>query len=324
MNVALIIFNRPQHTAQVLAQIAKAKPKNLFVIADGPRTERVGEAELVRETRAIIARVDWPCRVYKNYSDINLGCGVRPFTGISWVFNQVDKCIILEDDCVPDPSFFRYCQELLEHYEEDQRIFMISGDNYLQGGKSGRGSYYASVYPFIWGWATWRRSWQRVDFELREWMALRGTPWLSDYLQDYEAARYWSGRFDYVAGGQRRDIWDVAWVFACWRAGGMVLLPRVNLVRNIGWGAESTHTNEAVGAMIVESQPIELPLMHPDDLRVDRRTDRLLFERIFAPRLGLWDRLLWRHTYGIIIRKIPLLGKMWAGWRDRMNERSAP
>ena len=321
MNVALIIFNRPHLTALVLQRIALAKPDTLFVIADGPRGDLSGDPELVRETRAVIDRVDWPCRVLKNYSDINMGCGIRPFSGISWVFEQVDRCIILEDDCLPDPSFFRFCSELLDRYENDMRVSMISGDNFIQRTLPVKhDSYYASVYPLIWGWATWRRAWQNVDFELKEWPALKETSWLRDYLRDELPARYWTARFNYVVGGKQRDIWDIAWVFACWRAGGMVIHPVVNLVRNIGWDAGATHTAEPVEDLIVRSQQMRFPLRHPAHLQIDKRADRLMFEKIYSPPLGLWERLKWRHTYGIIVRKIPVVGRMWSWWRQSHAE----
>lgn len=321
MNVALIIFNRPKLTARVLRQIAQAKPENLFVIADGPRVDRVGEADLVRETRAVIETVDWPCKVIKNYSDINLGCGVRPSSGISWVFEQVDSCIIVEDDCLPDPTFFSYCDELLKYYADDHEILMISGDNFLPTRKADKDSYHASAYPLIWGWATWRRVWQQFDFELKAWPDLKGTSWLGDYLGNPEMARYWSARFDYVAGGKRRDIWDVAWVFSCWHKGGVVIHPCVNLVENIGWDLEATHTQDPVDALMLKAKPLSFPLKHPSRLKIDRRSDRRLFELIFVPKRRLWERLLWRHTYGVLIRNIPFIGPVWAKWRQMLAAR---
>jgi hypothetical protein len=127
--VALIIFKRPDTTERVFETIRQAKPPKLLVVADGPRTDQPGEAEKCAATRAIIDRVDWDCEVLKNYSDSNLGCGLRPATGISWVFEQVEEAIVLEDDCVPHPTFFRFCEELLEYYRHDERIMSISGIN---------------------------------------------------------------------------------------------------------------------------------------------------------------------------------------------------
>ncbi len=154
--VALIIFNRPDTTERVFAEIAKARPPKLFIIADGPREDRPGEAERCASARAIVDRVDWNCEVQKNYSDVNLGCGARPATGISWVFDQVEEAIILEDDCIAHPTFFRFCDELLEKYRDDERIMHIAGNNFQFGNQRTSFSYFFSHHNICWGWASWR------------------------------------------------------------------------------------------------------------------------------------------------------------------------
>src|SRR6185369_14461868 len=161
--VAFIIFNRPDTTEKVFAEIARARPPKLLVIADGPRAGRAGEADRCAATRAIIDRVDWDCKVLTNYSDVNLGCKNRVASGIDWVFEQVPEAIILEDDCLPDPTFFRFCEELLIRYREDERISQICGANFQFGRKRSNDSYYFSRYNHIWGWASWRRAWQHYD-----------------------------------------------------------------------------------------------------------------------------------------------------------------
>lgn len=322
MNIALIIFNRPKFAEKVLERIAQAKPDILFVIGDGPRVSVVEDDALVRETRALVDRGDWARQVITNYSEANMGCAIRVQSGLSWVFEQVDRCIILEDDCLPDPSFFLFCEELLDRYADDRRVTHITGDSFLKDGWLGQGSYYGSVYPFIWGWATWRRAWQHMDLKLSEWPRLKSTSWLADYLQDFGAARYWSARFDYVVRSERLDTWDISWVFACWRMGGVAIHPNVNLVRNIGWGVESTHTKESVDVLQVETCEIKFPLRHPQTLHIERAVDNALFERIFAPRPRLWDKLQSRHTYGAVIRNMPVLGRWWARWRQRRAEKA--
>src|SRR5512139_3287315 len=167
--VAFIIFNRPDTAERVFAEIAKARPPKLLVVADGPRANRSGEAEKCAATRAIIDRVDWDCEVLTNFSDTNLGCKNRVSSGIDWVFEQVPEAIILEDDCLPHPTFFRFCEELLERYRDDERIGMISGDNFQLGQKRTDASYYFSRYNHIWGWASWRRAWRHYDREASAW-----------------------------------------------------------------------------------------------------------------------------------------------------------
>ena len=111
--VAFLIFNRPHTTQRVFAEIAKARPPKLLVVADGPRNDRPGEAELCAQTRAIIDQVDWDCEVLTHYADKNMGCKKRIASGIDWVFTQVEEAIILEDDCLPEASFFQFCEENL-------------------------------------------------------------------------------------------------------------------------------------------------------------------------------------------------------------------
>src|SRR6185436_19386626 len=171
--VALIIFNRPDLTARVFEAIRQAQPRQLFVIADGPRNP--DDERLCNEARQVVAHVDWKCDVRTDFSQTNLGCGRRPASGIDWVFSQVAEAIILEDDCIPAPSFFHFCERLLEHYRNDTRVMHISGNNYLPADKRSSEreaqsrSYYFSKYTFSCGWATWRRAWKHYDSALASW-----------------------------------------------------------------------------------------------------------------------------------------------------------
>ncbi len=166
--IAFLIFNRPDATERVFEEIGKAKPPMLLVIADGPRAQVPEDAEKCAASRAIIEQADWDCRIVKNYSDINMGCRNRVSSGLNWVFDTVEKAIILEDDCLPSPSFFRFCQELLTYYQDDVRVMTINGTNWQLGWKIGDGSYYFSRFNLIWGWATWRRAWTLISLYLWE------------------------------------------------------------------------------------------------------------------------------------------------------------
>jgi hypothetical protein len=276
--VALIIFNRPDTTECVLAEIAKAKPSKLFIIADGPRPERLGEVEKCAAARAIIDRVDWDCEVLKNYSDVNLGCGYRPASGISWVFEHVEEAIILEDDCVPRPTFFSFCEELLSKYCGDERVMMISGRNNYANMMQTLYSYHFCYRHPCWGWATWRRAWQHFDMKINLWPTLRVTSWLPNILEDPEAIEFWQSIFDMAwAGAGNVDYWDYQWTFACWAHNGLAILPKVNLIHNIGFGEHATHTrslkdrraNLPTGEMI-------FPLRHPPSVVWDKEIDRLV------------------------------------------------
>jgi hypothetical protein len=225
-SVALIIFNRPVVTSRVAEIVAKAGPSRVFVIADGPRPDQPGEAEKCAATRAVIERIDWPCEVVKKYSNMNLGCGRAPASGIDWVFEQTDRAVILEDDCLPHPSFFRYCDDLLEQYRDDERIMQIAGSDFQCGHKRGNASYFFSRYKICWGWATWHRAWQHMDMGVKLWPTLRDTSWLIDLVGDARAAQHWATKFEgaYRANGAV-DYWDYQWLFTTWTRNGLCIMP---------------------------------------------------------------------------------------------------
>lgn len=274
--VAFIIFNRPDTTRRVFAEIARARPPKLLVIADGPRTNRLGEAERCAQTRAVIDGVDWDCEVLINFSDVNLGCKRRVSSGIDWVFEQVEEAIILEDDCLPDPTFFRFCQELLERYRHDQRIGLISGDNFQFGNRRNDDSYYFSKYVHIWGWASWRDRWANsYDVTMARWPHIRDEARLVDMVGDAREASYWRNIFERVYRGEI-DTWDYQWVFTNWVEGRMTILPSVNMVSNIGFDANATH-NKASDLANLAVFPVSFPLKHPVDVIKNIEADRFTF-----------------------------------------------
>ncbi len=280
--VCLIIFNRPDTTARVFAEIAKARPSKLFVVADGPRSDRPGEAERCAEARAIVDRVDWDCEVRKNYSAVNLGCGGRPATGIAWLFEQVEEAIILEDDCVPHPTFFPFCEELLERYRRDERVMCISGSNLDSGLVVRQFSYRFSRLNLCWGWASWRRAWQHFDMTLRLWPSLRDTSWLLDVLEDQRAVECYRKVFDqaYTREGEV-DYWDYQWTLACWAQHGLSILPSTTLISNVGFGQDATHTKSMNDTRAyLPTQEMAFPLRHPPYLIRDRAADHAVLGNI--------------------------------------------
>ena len=324
--VALIIFNRPDTTARVFAEIAKARPSKLFVVADGPRSDRPREAERCDEARAIVDRVDWDCEVHKNYSAVNLGCGRRPATGISWVFEQVEEAIILEDDCVPHPTFFRFCEELLEKYRQDERVMCISGINLASSHKARSFSYRFSRLNLCWGWASWRRAWQHFDVTLKRWPALRDTQWLVDILEDQRAIGAYKGVFDRAFMQQGEvDYWDYQWTFACWAQKGLSIVPGTALVANVGFGEEATHTRSVNDPRArFAARGMRFPLVHPPDLAVDRKADRRLIRQITlfnqGPKNTGYDRF--RKPWNDILIRHPSLKSPRALFR-RLGERAS-
>jgi hypothetical protein len=288
--VAFIIFNRPDTTERVFAEIAKARPPKLLVVGDGPRANRPGEAEKVAAARAIIKCVDWDCEVLTHFSEVNLGCKQRVSSGIDWVFEQVEEAIILEDDCLPDPSFFRFCQELLERHRHDQRIGMISGDNFQFGNRRNDDSYYFSKYVHIWGWATWRDRWAgSYDVTMARWPRIRDEAWLPDMVGSAHEAAYWHKIFERVHRGEI-DTWDYQWVFANWVEGRVSIAPTVNLISNIGFNrSDATHTSGGSDVANLGLSPVSFPLTCPigvfRNIRADENERYICFQVPFIKRV---------------------------------------
>ncbi len=239
--IAFIIFNRPDTTQKVFQAIRQARPQKLLVIADGPRIDRLNEAKKCTAARAVINQVDWECEVLTNYSDVNLGCKYRVSSGIDWVFSEVEEAIILEDDCLPTSSFFQFCETVLERHRYDDRISMIGGTNYQQEHSRTSYSYYFSKYAHIWGWATWRRAWKNYDVDMKTWTECKRHNLLQAIFHDTYEQKYWSSEFDKVHVGEI-DTWDYQWLYTCFSQSRLSIIPNKNLISNLGFGAEATHT----------------------------------------------------------------------------------
>lgn len=298
--VALIIFNRPDTTAQVLQAIRLARPPQLFVIADGPRADRPDDARACAAARAVVDQVDWPCEIVRNYSDTNLGCRPRVVSGLNAVFEAVEQAIILEDDCVPHPTFFRYCEELLQRWQDDERVWSISGDNFQFGRRRTPHSYYFSRYPHVWGWATWRRAWRHYDDAMSLWPEARDGGWLTDLFSSPAMAAYWRERFQatYENG---ESIWDYRWVLTCWLQNGLAALPNVNLVTNIGHGPQATHTSATGPGANLPTQPMSFPLDHPRHLLRDAQADAYTDVTAYLPRSRAQR---WRQRLSAVAKRL--------------------
>ena len=292
--VGFLIFNRPEATRKVFEAIRRARPARLFVVADGPRPDRPGEAERCKAARAIIEMVDWPCEVETNFADRNLGCGLRVSSGLDWIFQKTEEAIILEDDCVPDQSFFPYCTELLERFRDDERVMVISGVNFQE--KRGRTeySYYYSRFAYMWGWASWRRAWAKYDFTMRLWPEIRDGKWLEDMFIKRGFASYWDQAFSKTFR-KEIDTWDYQWIFACLVNSGLVVIPRVNLVSNIGFDADATHTNFVSIFGDRRTMSLDFPLCHPPYVMHDLQTDMNVAQKFFTNSytLRIKNRLRW-------------------------------
>jgi hypothetical protein len=296
-SVVFIIFNRPDLSIKVFEEIRKARPSKLFIIADGPRENHPNDVEKCANVRAIVNNVDWECEVFKNYSTINLGCSLRCSTGISWVFEFVDEAIILEDDCLPNMSFFQFCQELLEHYREDERVMQISGDNFEFREDSRKYSYYFSMFSHpvsIWGWATWKRAWSKYDYHLMHWPEIREAGSLTAYFGDGRLSQFWTRIFDDVSNC--KFTWDYQWQFCRWVHEGLCIIPSKNLISNIGWGNDATHTIIVDSKSIwdnIPSHEMQFPLNHPPYVLRDINADKNNFDMLWSSQ-PLLSRFIWQ------------------------------
>ena len=239
--IAYFVFNRPEITATTFEAIRQQRPRQLFIIADGPRPGMPSDVQRCADVRAVVSQVDWPCEVHHNWADTNMGCGSRVSSGIDWVFESVEMAIILEDDCLPHPDFFRFCDELLERYANDDRVIAISGDNFQNGAVRGDGSYYFSKYSHIWGWATWRRAWEHFDADLGFWPEWSQTNAWLDLCPDPVERTYWKGIAERMRNNEI-DSWAYPWILCAFHQNGLTATPNANLVTNIGFGPDATHT----------------------------------------------------------------------------------
>ena len=288
--VALLIFNRPDTTEKVFEAIRQAKPPKLLVVADGPRSDRPGEKNKCEAARAIIDRVDWDCQVLTNYSDVNLGCKNRVSSGLDWVFNMVEEAIILEDDCLPHPDFFRFCEELLNYYRNDTRVMHISGCNYGITGSVPDQSYYFSKMVGVWGWATWRRCWDLYDVNISFWTDLvKQKILLRDIFKSPKELKLrmknWEGVYS-----KKINSWAYIWHLTCLCNGGISIKPNQNLINNIGFGANGTHTKDQKSVLAkLQTKPMQFPLVHPRFMLRDSLADEIYFNQTY--NLGLTQKI---------------------------------
>lgn len=239
--ILFIVFNRLETTKLVFQEIRKIRPNKLFIAADGSRPDKIGEREKCDEVRNfILENIDWDCEVQTLLRDNNIGCGRAVSSAIDWFFETVEMGIILEDDCIPDQSFFQYCEMLLRKYRYDTRITHINGTSFVSDSRCGE-SYYFSKYFHVWGWATWRRSWKNYDFSMKSYPKFLEMHQIDNLFSDSNVRKHWISCFDGVYS-RKIDTWDYQWVYANFINNGLCIYPFTNMISNIGFGEDATHT----------------------------------------------------------------------------------
>ena len=283
----LIAFNRPELTNRVIDEIRKAKPEKLYFAVDGPRLKNSRDIEKCDEVKNLIGRVDWQCDIKTLFSEKNLGCKLGPYSAMKWFFENVEEGIVLEDDVLPDVSFFYFCQDLLNYYREDNRVGTISGNNFHRDIEI-EGSYCFSKYSQTWGWATWRRVWEKYDIDIKSWPDLRNEKWLKSILKNPLARFYWTLIFDSVYSNKINSAWDYQWTFMSFANNFLTIIPKVNLASNIGIGnADATHTKQKNKLASIDSEEVSFPLTHPKFVSTNTILDQAIQRKTYV----LWKEI---------------------------------
>lgn len=277
--IIFIFFNRPDTTMQALESIRAARPEKLYLVSDGARPTTLGEKERVAQLREEVERnIDWQCNVHRIYADKNMGCHRRMVSGITAVFEQEEKAIIIEDDIVPIQSFYQYCEELLERYKDEEKIYFISGNNMMQEPEMDE-SYIFSKYPSIWGWATWKRAWSQFDDTMEKWNAIKKSGCMNQYYGRDSIVRFYASQFESAFTG-KCDTWDYQWEANRMWNGGIGIIPKYNLICNIGFNREDATHTKGDSQYDFSTKVMNFPLKHPAAITVNEKYDKLYKEKI--------------------------------------------
>jgi hypothetical protein len=308
--ILFLVFNRPDKTSRVFEEIKAAKPSRLYISADGPRPGNTEDVRLCNTVRAIVTQIDWPCKVKTKFNLENKGCKMAVSSAISWFFDQETEGIILEDDCLPAPAFFNFCDNLLEKYRNDTRIFCITGFNAQQGRIRDEASYYFSQISNIWGWASWKRVWKLYDADLSNYTNEHALRFLQNNFQDPLLISEWMDIFEQLKEG-KIDTWDHQFHFLSFFENGLCIVPNVNLISNIGFGPDATHTlspqdlnaNQAFGELKTLIHPV---LVSPDkeadyfllnnEFRLDEKRLKIQKDQLPRQRFKKWFRNLFKKN----------------------------
>ena len=295
LSVLLIFFARPGTLKEVFDKVKQARPSKLFLACDGPRENRPDDIENIEKCKQIVSDIDWECEVFTNYSAENQGCGRGPSNAISWAFSHVDKLLILEDDCVADDSLFPFMEEMLSKYENDERVGIISGFNHLKNWDCGNNSYCFSKTAATLGWGTWRRVWEKYDYHVE---SIKDT-YLQSLLQgefdNEKVARSRLGdwkRASWETKEKKVNYWDVQFGFLKYSQSYLCVVPKNNLIYNIGIGAGSTHTENSTYTkwkkgkiLFMPTEPLDFPISHPQFIICDHKYDREVFKILYPGKL---------------------------------------
>jgi hypothetical protein len=294
--VVAVVYHRPERAAELLEVLRAARPRTLFVVADGPRPEDDEDDELCRATRAAATAVDWPCEVFTDFADEHLGVSGRVVSALDRTFERVDRAIVLEEDVRPVPSFFAFCDAMLERYADDERVVHVDGANRIGEWQPDRYDYHFARHGNVWGWATWARAWSRHDVTLERYRTPEARDAAARHAVDDPHRAFLSWLLDSDVPGAS-DEWDHRWQLASYATGGLVIVPARNLTSNVGFGPDATHTWHADElAATTRAVDLDPPYAGPAEVAVDDDLNHELvrFERLRSLREATVPALLVR------------------------------
>lgn len=288
INVPILIltFNRPNHTSKLADILRKYKVSKIYVSSDGPRDGNKKDVKMVKQTRGLFKNDRWPeSDIHVKFEDENLGCKKAVSKAITWFFQHVEQGIILEDDCLPNESFFSFCEQMLDRYKGDDRIMHISGTTFI--GKNSdwiTDDYYYSCYPHCWGWATWKKSWERFDYDMKNWPLFKKSGFIENFIYNKIGARKWTEVFD-TTHADKNSSWAYRWTYSCWENNGLSVHPKYNLVQNIGFDEHATHTKYSSNHHSDNRKELDPPYKKPPFLVRDHRLDNYIEDFHFQSNL---------------------------------------
>ena len=315
--VLFLVFNRPDTTKKVFEAIREARPPRLYIASDGARENKIGEKEKCDEVKKIVDNIDWECEVKTLFRNKNLGCGVAVSEAINWFFENEEDGIILEDDCLPDQTFFSYCETMLDYYKDNESVMHISASHYLDF-KYGNSSYYFTSIEDCWGWASWRSAWKHFDFTLEKYPLQMIEEKLFYMYSNYEMRDYWKDIFVSMMKNNEIDTWDYQWTLSIIANDGICINSNTNLISNIGFDGDGTHTFGKNHPLANTTTYPLTDIKHPTNIKRSMFIDEYIMKSRYSVKVNQseiinkkLDRLINELAWLIPIRK----------WRDTFRSR---
>ena len=305
--ILLILFNRSDTTTKLINALREIRSINIYIFIDGPR-KNTNDVQLIRNVERVIESIDWECTVTKKISHTNYGCGLGPVNAIDWFFSNVEMGIILEDDCIPIPSFFMFCNTLLHKYKNNSSVFHISGNNYSNP-ELVASNYYFSKYAGTWGWATWRRAWKMNDWSMKEYPKFLKNKQFDKTFKTHEEKVYWKKLFDSVYINFT-EYWDYQWFLTIWQNNAILIAPKYNLVTNIGFSIDATHTKSIpVWYENINTKEIE-NVEENTKIVINEKADEYLFKHIIHPKINILNNIYNNTVTTLSLLKHIILNKL--------------